>query len=71
MMKQKIAKRLTDVEIEREAKKAGCLEDYEKHLAVLKMTLDDVTEESMEALAGFMFALSAIGNEAARRNGIK
>lgn len=71
MMKQKVAKRLTDKEIEMHAAKAGCTEDYEKHRQVLLMMLEDATDESGEALAGFLFAFSAVSNEIARRNGIK
>lgn len=73
MMKKKVAKRLTDKEIEMHAAKAGpeCKEQYEKHRQVLLLMLEDATDEGQEALAGFLFAFSAISNEIARRNGIK
>lgn len=73
MMKQKVAKRLTDKEIEMHAAKAGpeCKEQYEKYRQILVLMLEDVTDEGKEALAGFMFAFSALSNEIARRNGIK
>lgn len=73
MIKQKVAKRLTDKEIEMHAAKAGpeCKEQYEKHRQVLLMMLEDATDEGREALAGFMFAFSSLSNEIARRNNIK
>ena len=73
MIKQKVARRQTDKEIRNNAEKVGpeCLEQYEKHLKVLTMMLEDVTDESKEALAGFMFAFGSLSNEIARRNGFK
>ena len=73
MIKQKVARRQTDKEIRANATKVGpeCLEQYEKHLKVLTMMLEDVTDESGEALAGFMFAFASLSNEIARRNNIK
>ena len=71
MIKQKQAKRLTDKELSAQAAKAGCTEEYEKQRQVLLMMLEDATDESGEALAGFVFAFAAVSNEIARRNNIR
>lgn len=73
MIKQKVSKRLTDKEIDMHVQKVGpeCKEQYDKHRQALLTMLEDATDESREALAGFMFAFTAVSNEIARRNNIK
>lgn len=73
MIKQKVAKRLTDKEIEAHAAKAGeeCKDHYEQYRMQMLMMLEQATEAGKANLAGFLFAFSAISNEIARRNGIK
>lgn len=73
MMKQKVAKRLTDKELEAHASRVGedCKEQYDNYRIQLLALLDQATEDGNVNLAGFMFAFSAVSNEIARRNGIK
>lgn len=73
MIKQKVAKRLTDKELEAHASKVGedCKERYDNYRIQLLAILDQATEAGNVNLAGFMFAFSAVSNEIARRNGIK
>lgn len=73
MIKQKVAKRLTDKELEAHASKVGedCKEQYDRYRAEILALLDRATEDGKVSLAGFMFAFSAVSNEIARRNGIK
>ena len=73
MIKQKVAKRLTDKEIEMHAAKAGeeCKDQYEHYRMQMLTMLEEATEAGKANLAGFMFAFSAVSNEIARRNGIK
>lgn len=73
MIKQKVAKRLTDKELEAHASKVGedCKEQYEHYRMQILELLDRATEDGNVSLAGFMFAFTAVSNEIARRNGIK
>ena len=73
MIKQKVAKRLTDKELEAHASNVGedCKEQYDNYRIQILALLDQATEDGNVSLAGFMFAFSAVSNEIARRNGIK
>ncbi len=73
MMQQKVAKRLTDKEIEKHAANAGeeCKDQYEQYRHQLLLMLEEATEAGKPNLAGFMFAFSSISNEIARRHNIK
>ena len=62
---------MTDAEIAAAVKKYMLLEDYTTYLEQLMHMLDSATEDSQEALAGFMFAFSSVSNEIARRNNIR
>lgn len=73
MIPQRPAKRLTDKDIDREVAKCGpqVKEEFDKSLGQLLHILETATEDSQEALAGFLFAYASVSNEIARRNNIR
>lgn len=65
------ARRQTDAEIQAAVKKYHLQEDFDSARTQLLALLDAATEDSQEALAGFMFAFTSVSNEIARRNNIR
>ena len=65
------ARRQSDAEIEAHVKRFHLKEDFDLYREKLMTLLNEATEDSQEALAGFMFAYSSVSNEIARRNNVR